>query len=509
MFKKIKSVFSKKKSEDKPRSRRGRLIGLFVLIFGNAAAVSIATLSWFSMDSRKSNIEMVSGDLDVEIKTVTAYKYVYPFYNNSTEFIDYDSEGVVKKYVLEDHDLTYGEVDVDDIPITSDDATVTLGTKETGTSTTNSATASASNIYIPAANYVPDFHYYLIGDDLFCGVADSWSLPAAHPFGLREDVTNEKSAILDNIVVSAGSSFRLLEALEVIEAGHKTYVYNYYPLESIVENSSAFRIIDDDDDGHGDRLLCLRSGIYSFTHSPNQLSITLHTRDSGTRKDISVITNNSLDPTKISIDYAGSVDKDDYPTIESYLSHAIYNQNTSLILDVEINFKNASEVDASLQIERTNASSASIFNLANKYADTTHNLVGYVDESHQNLLRASDFYNFYAVFTHTPYASTSAVWTALHRVGDNNSQKFLNDETYDKTINCTLNLKELDDSTVVAANDPESLVDNIYHCYIAIEYDYEHGAYFLDKNRLGKTYLLDRDFGFHFFGVQHKEESGE
>ena len=30
--------------------------------------------------------------------------------------------------------------------------------------------------------------------------------------------------------------------------------------------------------------------------------------------------------------------------------------------------------------------------------------------------------------------------------------------------------------------------------------------YFLNKNRLGKTYILDRDFGFHFSGIQHLEE---
>ena len=127
--------------------------------------------------------------------------------------------------------------------------------------------------------------------------------------------------------------------------------------------------------------------------------------------------------------------------------------------------------------------------------------MGYVDATHQNLLRASDFYNFYATFTKTPYASASALWTGLHRVGDQYSQKFLNDTEFDKTIDCTLHMKENDDSATVAASN----TDNIYHCYIGIEYDYEHSVYFLDENRLGKTYLLDRDFGFHFSGIQHKE----
>ena len=164
------------------------------------------------------------------------------------------------------------------------------------------------------------------------------------------------------------------------------------------------------------------------------------------------------------------------------MNQAIYDQNTSLILDVILNFKNANEVDASLKIERTDASSASIFNLADKYSDTTHNLVGYVDENNQNMLRASDFYNFYAQFTRTPYANADAVWASMHRVGDINSQKFINGTTYDKEIDCTLNLKEASDSTVVAANNPDSGLDNIYHCYICIDYDYEHNTYFLDKS---------------------------
>ena len=129
-----------------------------------------------------------------------------------------------------------------------------------------------------------------------------------------------------------------------------------------------------------------------------------------------------------------------------------------------------------------------------------------MNKNKQNMLRASDFYNYYAQFTKTPYASSNALWAAMHRVGDANSQKFVNGSSFDTIIDCPLNLKENDDSTVIPANDPESLADNIYHCYISIEYDYEHSSYFLNKNRLGKTYLLDRDFGFYFFGVQRREE---
>ena len=186
-----------------------------------------------------------------------------------------------------------------------------------------------------------------------------------------------------------------------------------------------------------------------------------------------------------------------------------------LILDVELNFTNANPVDVSLEINRTDISDPtygtynSIYNLPNKYSDTEYNLNGYVNEQNQNLMRASDFYNYYVQFTKTPYASTAALWTGLHRVGDAQCQKFSNvieengNPKYDGRVECTIHTKEQNDSLVVAPAPLDS--DNIYHCYICIEYDYEHNVYFLDKNRLGKTYLLDRDFGFHFYGVQHKE----
>ena len=500
-------------------SRKGKIIGFSLLIAGSVGAVTMTTLAWFNLTAKESKIKMVTGDLNVEINKVSAYKYVYPYYKNSTEFVDYDAEGVIKKYVLEDHVLKYNNTDVDDIAINSDDATVTLGTRYGGSTsdyyTTNQNAASSSKVCIPELEdytlYKPEFRYYLIGDDLFCGVDNSWSLTDGYAFAKKDTVSAQAPAVLDNVVVSAGSSFRLLEAI----IDNTTYSYNYYPLSSISESASPFRIVDDNDDEVGDRLLCLRSGIYKFTFSPNQLKIELRTKDAGARKDISVISNNSLDPTKVSIDYAGSVSHSTYPTIDSYVPTAIYEQNTMLILDVELNFVNPNPVDIDLKIKRTDISDAtygtnnSIYNLPNKYADTAYNLEGYVNESNQNLMRASDFYNYYAQFTKTPYANANAIWNGLHRVGDAQCQKFSNTVVednvpkYDDVVSCIIHTKEQNDSLLIPASTLNA--DNIYHCYICIEYDYEHSTYFLNKNRLGKTYLLDRDFGFHFSGTQHKE----
>ena len=504
MANKVREFFSGKNSKLK-------VVAFAFVAVANLLAVAVGTLAWFNLSSRDSKIDIVSGDLDIEVNKITAYKYVYPYYKNSTEFVDYDSDGVVKKFVLADNSLTYEDTDIEDIAITNDDATITLGTRTGGpdAKTTDIAEAGPNNICIPTvtppSTYQPEFHYYLVGDGTFCGVDRSWYLTDGFAFALGATATVDNPAVLDNIVVSAGSTFRLLETLEAASV----YDYYYYPINSISETASAFRIIDDNDDGHGDRLLCLRSGIYKFTHTPNQLKIELRSED-GVNKDISVITNNSLDPTKISIDYSGSVNKTDptapdyYPTIADYLPVAICNQNTTMVLDVELNLKNAGPIDISMRVERKEASSNSIYNLPNKYEDTTHNLDGYVDDAHINPLRASDFFNYYAVFTKTPYATTQNIWNAMHQPGDSNYQKFANGTTYDETIDCPLNLKELDDSTVIPADDPE--VDHIYHCYISIEYDYEHGTYFLDKNRLGKKYLLYRDFGFHFTSAQHLEQ---
>ena len=532
----------------KLNSRKGKIVGLVMLLVGSVSAATLTTLAWFSLATKESTIKMVTGDLNVEIRKVSAYKYVYPYYKGSNEFVDYDNttDAVVKKYVLEDHTLKYNNANVDTISISSYDAVITLGTKVRGTFTNTLSDATYSNVYIPAAVapatiYEPEFRYYLIGDDLFCGVNDSWNLTKGYAFASKANIVGNTEITLNNIVVSAGSSFRLLEALQYTENNQDVYAYNYYPLSSISDseesatNTSPFRIIDNN------RLLCLRSGIYNFTYSVNKLKIETRNSESGQGKDTSVIMNNSLDPTKINIDYSGgSVKKEDdsenqdgvdgvdyFSSIESYMPKAIYDQNTTLILDVELNFTNPNPVDASLQIERISLANSnsrsinSIFSLNGKYADKANNLIG-VTKTAKNLLRASDFYNFYAKFTHSPYTNANTLWAGMHRMGDASSIKFSNGETFDDVLPCTLNPKEVGETTVVSAggsinnssNDSSASsnnasTDNIYHCYIAIEYDYEHCAYFLDENRLGKTYLLDHDFTFHFFGVQHKESQSQ
>ena len=80
----------------------------------------------------------------------------------------------------------------------------------------------------------------------------------------------------------------------------------------------------------------------------------------------------------------------------------------------------------------------------------------------------------------------------------------LTTRTWEKTITYDLNLKETSgedaDSTLVPAGTTSK-----YHCYIGVDYDYDHIRFFFNENRLGNTYLLDRDFGFYFTSTQHLE----
>ena len=491
-FEKMTSVF-KNEAGHTEKSRIFKIVGLIALGFGSVSAMVTATIAWFNMGSKDSKIKMVSGDLGVEIQKVTAYKYVYPYYKNSTEFIDYDGQGTIKPYVIEDHTIEYDSQKIDDIAFGHDDAVVTLGEATLGTySTDASAAHSSSNIYFSNDS---DFRYYLIGDATFSGDASNeWSSKSAIALKNNGAVANNNPAIASDIVVSAGSSFILFD-----KQGAAAGSCYYFPYSSINYNDTPFRI----DNG---KLFCLRSGIYTFTYVPGSLNITLTTN--GGQKDIASIGNNSLDPTKVTIDYAGSADKETYPTINDYLPQAIFDQNTMLILDVEIKYTNANPIDAGLKIERSDANSVSIYNDTNKYDNTSKNNTGYVDNQHRNALNASDFYTYYAVFTKAPFTANDpadvpqAIWDGMHRQSDSNFSKFDNVTDYDVSIDCTLNLKEQSDSLLV----PGNITNNIYHCYIGIDYDSIYTRYFLYESRLGKTYLLDRDFGFHFTGVQHLEQ---
>ena len=476
----LRSSNNNKTSEPNTNRTKKKTIGMIAVSIGNLAAITAGTFAWFVVYSRSTGIELASGDLNVEVNKISAYKYVYPFYDKSTEFVDYNATGTVTKYVLQD-------TNYDEYTTTSTTCTITLGSSAGRVSTNSAETHSQTSIYYGDTT---NFRYYLIGDETFNGVSNKdWYLSAGHAFANVSNILDSNSATLENVVVSEGSSFILFDKSTISNSACTYLTYSY---SSITESNTCFSITDNE-------ITCLQTGIYTFTYSTSGLTITTQSRD-----DDSIIGNNCMDPTMITVDYVGSADKSTYETLASYVPTAIQRQNTMVILDVELKYNVANDVLAGLKIVRNEANSKSIHNLANKYNDTTNNLTGYVSEENRNALNASDFYSFYAVFTKTAITDGDSLYTAMHYPTDqevNNTpifSKFPNGETFQTSVDCTLNLKENTDSLTIPANNS----DQTYHCYIGIEYDYEYSQYFLNEKRLGNTYLLDRDFGFYFTATQ-------
>lgn len=528
VWEKIKGVFGKKKEGNASNSKSHHLkfICMISLLVVNIAVVVVSTIAWFGVTNDEAKIQMVSGDVNVKIRKVSAYKYVYPFYPGSAEFIDYNTDGIIKKYTIEDHTIEYNSQNIDDITINSNSPTVIpLGTQNRSYSTISSPSASdfngfsATNINCPASS---PFSYYLLGDKVFSGDNQQWSTTSGIAFASNKEIDEDNSVTISNVVVSAGARFVLFDKTTT-SAGYVDYMtYG----TSINNSNGPFKVLVET--GVGTSILCLKSGVYTFTYSLGALTITLQNRRDA------IIDNNILDPTLISIDYAGSVNKtnpeaDDYfPTLYSYVPEAVYNQNTMVILDVELDYRNVNPIKAELTIERNSTPLArSMFNLVDlddpanselesRYEDTRENLRGYLpsdnSESLYNLY-ASDFYSFYAVFTQTPFASAETLWgtelaPSLHKRTDYEVEstkqfvKFENGDEYDYSIPCPLHTKEVGDSLIIQPSNDEDNDYDFYHCYICIDYDYEYTRYFLNENRLGKTYLLFRDFGFCFIGTQ-------
>ena len=463
------------------KSKRKIILMTAISIF-NVASLTAGTFAWFAIFARQSTLQVATGDLTVNINKISAYKYVYPFYETSTEFVNYNGEGKVTKYVLQDSAY-------DSYKTTSQTCTISLGTLPGSVSSVENESHTPTNIYHPGKESL-NFRYYLLGDDIFNGIDNhQYDLSVSHPFSSLSDVSLSKSVSLDNVVVSEGSSLMLFDSYSV-EGNSCTYLtYN-----SIAEENSCFSISEN-------KITCLETGIYSFEYKTGSLIITTRSRN-----DASIIGNNSMDPTLITVDYVGSADKNKYATLNSYVPTAIQNQNTMVILDIELQYNIKHDVKAELKIVREpDDLNQSIIKLPSKYADTEHHLVGYQSEEERNALRASDFYSFFAVFSKTAGASQEQIYQAMHYptdLEDNNNQpvfnKFPANGEFKNSLDCNMVLKENNDSLIITPEDQ----DTIYHCYIGIEYDYEYSRYFLNEKRLGNTYLLDRDFGFYFTSTQ-------
>ncbi len=466
-----------------------KIIAMTCLTLGNVFAVSAATIAWFTMATESTVLSTVSGDMNVSIKKVSAWKYMYPFYENSTEFINYDRTGTIKKYTIEDASIT------DNVSLTS--ATFTVETVESQPIVIPPASSEALG---PRKIYHDEseaWRYYLVGGEVFNGVGGKdWHTSSAIPFAEKQDVEDQDVEI-DNVIVSAGAEFMLFDA-ETISGSTCSY-FSYGDASS----GAPFKQVDNN------RIRCLKSGIYNFSYQlvddAYQLIITANGRD-----DNSIIGNNILDPTKITIDWRGRADKEDYPEPEDYMAQGIFDQKTSVILDVELGYRNTNDIEAGLKVLRDSRASQSIYSLAGKYSNVQNDVaIGYVPDGARYPMLASDFYSYYAVMRETPFANANALWDAMHRLSDSETDsvpdfsKFSNDgPQYETVTDCLLHA---DPSSLIIPGRANDAPEAIRHCYISIEYDYEHCRFFLEPHRLSKTYYLKRDIGFRFIGTQKRE----
>ena len=498
------------KSNKKKDLGKRRFIALLSLALGSVLALSSATIAWFGMASNEgASIATFSGSLDVSIRKISAYKYVYPYHNNSVEFIDYEGTGHVKSYVVEDASI--------EAPNNlANKVSFSLG-RNTGQ---HYVTSSSDSNKGPAKIHYENsrtFNYYLVGNSTFTGIdTDEWSTLSASAFARKDApvVGADGSVKLENVVVSVGAEFILFDATSIVDDECDYFTYN--SPTTTPSGNARFTVVD------SNRLKCLKSGIYTIEYrvdssSNYYLDITLTSRN-----DNAIIGTNLIDPTKITIDYRGSASAS-YGSINDYLPHAIQDQKTMVVLDVELAYQNKNDIDASLTITRDGQNARSIYGFDGKYATTNeYTYRGYVDSSHRNPLNASDFYAFYVAIAKdaNAYATPTAAWNAFSDycqtdyeiVGgkkyavpqENPYNKFHNDalEGFDTSLECDVHSKELDDSTLI----PGSATNNLYHIYIAIDYDYERMQFFTNQDRVGKTYLLDRDFQFYFGAAEHLEE---
>ena len=325
--------------------------------------------------------------------------------------------------------------------------------------------------------------------------------------------TANSPALVSNVVVSAGSEFIFFTSDNLSSSGGTTKYYTYGNVTAETNKNPAFSVTSS-------KVKCLKSGIYTFKYyvSGNNefLDIVLTSRN-----DNAIIGTNLVDPTKITIDYRGSnyknyenITTEDLTRItdlNTFLPYAIQEQKTMVVLDVELKYQNKLDVDAGLNIVRNPKSAQSIDSFSGKY-NTTHKytFLG-VEKNARNPLNASDFYAFRSVFTTSTnaYNTPTDAWNAFHTLKtdyqDNGNyvyQKFNKQASFDESLPCNVTCKENGDSTLIQG---ATTNNTIYHMYIAIDYDYEYMRFFVNQDRVGKTYYLDRDFQFYFTATQRTE----
>lgn len=85
-------------------SSRGKLILATTLAIFTLLSTMCASFAWFTIKNPNIRFETVTGDMNIEIESLSAYRYVYPYYEGSNTFIDYQSDKAeVRKYIIKDN----------------------------------------------------------------------------------------------------------------------------------------------------------------------------------------------------------------------------------------------------------------------------------------------------------------------------------------------------------------------------------------------------------------------
>lgn len=149
-------------------SKKGRVILLTSLTIFVLFTTCIASFAWFMTVSPTTPLETISGSMDISIKKVSAYRYVYPYFNSSDTYIDYTQKGKVKEVVMKDSQIEE------------------MGNLPSPTHPKN------------------DQNYYLIGNSTFLGDGTKeYSLDTGLTFFSKLD----NSYQISDVIISAGSIF--------------------------------------------------------------------------------------------------------------------------------------------------------------------------------------------------------------------------------------------------------------------------------------------------------------
>ena len=243
-------MFGKKSQIQKPveqtavalKAKNRRKFYLFAGIsLANILGISAASIAWFDVVSKSASIDAVSGDLNVSIEKVTVHKNVYPFYENSTEFINYESPGEIKSYVAQD----------------AGGVNFTLNSN-VGTCHTGETVGSVSDI-----QYQTDDAslYYLVGNASFSGEGSLWSTSSGRAFTSRDEVSENVGATLKGTVLNAGDEFILFNLESINNTAFTRYSYQ------TAQINRAFEYTYDEGETNP-RLKCLKSGTYDFVFYP-------------------------------------------------------------------------------------------------------------------------------------------------------------------------------------------------------------------------------------------------